>query len=124
MIAVVIGLALATICFSGQCHPALIGQQTPTGVFPQGHARVLDPVYGGDVLAYARRSDGRPLAIHRAWLEQPKQRRLDRLRSTAVADPQDITAVASMSCRRSTSGWWTAARTGKWRSDDERNISK
>jgi hypothetical protein len=92
MIAVVVSLGLATICFSGQCHPALIGQQTPTGVFPLMHARVLDPAYGGDVLAYARRSDGRPLAIHRVWLEQPKQRRLDRLRSTAIADRQGITA--------------------------------
>lgn len=91
MIGVVVSLGMATICFAGQCHPVLVGAQTPTGEFPIVHAQVLDPAYGGDVLAYARRPDGRPLAIHRVWTQVPQQHRIERLKSAAVTDRRGVT---------------------------------
>lgn len=91
MIDVVVSLGMATICFAGQCHPALIGAQTPIGQFPIVHAQVLDPAYGGDVLAYARRKDGRPLAIHRVWTQLPQQHRVERLASARAAERRGVT---------------------------------
>jgi len=76
---ITVSLALATICFAGNCYPVLLGEKTPTGVFSLQHARVLDPAYGGDVLAFGHMQDGRPLALHRVWLGSPKQQRLERL---------------------------------------------
>lgn len=72
-------LSLAAICFAGECHPVLIGDNLNPGTYPLKQYRVEAPGYGGDVLAFARRSDGRPLAIHRVWTLNPSQRRRERL---------------------------------------------
>lgn len=74
-----VSLSKAQICFTGQCFPALVGEQTRVGVFPLLHARVVAPGYGGDVLAFDTDRDGVPLAIHRVWVLNLKQRRLERL---------------------------------------------
>ena len=74
---IVVSLAKALICFSGQCHPALIGADTPVGDFPLIERRVLAPGYGGDVLQFKQDSKG-VYAIHRVWLGVPSQRRMDR----------------------------------------------
>lgn len=88
---VVVSIGAATICFLGACHPALIGSQTPSGVFPLQQARILAPGYGGDVLLFAQRKDGVPLAVHRVWLGSPSQRRLERLNSPITAYRQGVT---------------------------------
>lgn len=88
---IVVSLTAATICFAGVCHPVLIGQQTPVGVYETVHARVLEPGYGGDVLAFGQRRDGRPLAIHRTYTGLPKQRRAERLQSADPSVRQNIT---------------------------------
>lgn len=80
MIEVVVSLSLATACFAGQCHPALVGKQTPAGTYQLQQARITAPGYGGDVLLYGRRRDGVALAVHRV-LNIPGQRRLERLAS-------------------------------------------
>lgn len=89
---VVVSLSLATICFLGQCHSALVGKHTPTGVFAMRQARITAPGYGGDVVLFARRADGIPLAIHRRWDGAPAQGRAARLLSPAATDRQGITA--------------------------------
>lgn len=89
---VVVSIGMATICFLGQCYPALVGKQTPTGVFAMQQARITAPGYGGDVVLFARRYDGVPLALHRRWDGAPGQRRAERLLSQSAADRQGITA--------------------------------
>lgn len=87
---VFVHLATATLCFMNQCHPALIGKATPMGEYPIVHARVADPGYGGDVLAFARDAKG-IYAIHRVWTLVPRQRRLERLTRGNVAERLNIT---------------------------------
>lgn len=87
---IVVHVASATICFLGHCHPALIGSATPLGSFPLMHAKVHEPGYGGDVLAFAHDENG-VYAIHRVWTLIPAQRRVKRLTTGAVPDRLDIT---------------------------------
>lgn len=91
MIEVVVSLSMATICFLGQCHPALVGQETPTGVFPLQKAKISAPGYGGTVILYAKNRKGSLFAIHRPWLGRPQERRLERLYGIRAADRQGIT---------------------------------
>lgn len=91
MIEVVVSLSLATACFSGACYPALIGKQTPVGTFQLQQARITAPGYGGDVLLYGKRRDGVALAVHRVYLGNPRERRLDRLASANPDTRRGIT---------------------------------
>lgn len=75
----------AIICFSGQCHPALVGPSTPVGQFELIPRVVATPGYGGDVLQFAE-DDASWLAIHRVWEGNPRQRRAQRLASGTAAD--------------------------------------
>ncbi|WP_231752925.1 hypothetical protein, partial [Burkholderia sp. TSV86] len=71
---ITVHLAAALICFSGRCHPALVGADTPRGTYPIVHAATREPGYGGDVLAFARDAHG-VYAIHRVWTRIPSERR-------------------------------------------------
>lgn len=86
---VLVHLASAVICFNSQCHPALIGRDTPIGTFPLVHARVLEPGYGGDLLVFAQRRDI-TYAIHRVY-HVPSQRRELRLDSLDPYMRTDVT---------------------------------
>ena len=55
------------------------------------HAKVGEPGYGGDVLAFAHDENG-VYAIHRVWTLIPAQRRMKRLTVGAVAERRDITS--------------------------------
>jgi hypothetical protein len=74
---VVVHLVTATICFSGSCHPVLLGDATPKGVFKLTHYATEG--YGGDVLVY-KEDDKLALAIHRV-VNVPGQHRKERLKS-------------------------------------------
>lgn len=87
---VLVNLATASICFLGQCYPALIGKTTPEGEFKLQQYRIEAPGYGGDVLGFARDSSGGVYAIHRVWTQIPKQRRAERLKGP-VQDRVGIT---------------------------------
>jgi hypothetical protein len=86
---IIINIALATMCFTYQgvdeCHPVLLGKNTPTpvGEFTLIQRRTSDPGYGGDVLQFHETKDV-VYAIHRPWLLRPEQNRLERLRSNDV----------------------------------------
>lgn len=82
---ILVKLATAVICFSNQCYPALVGEATPVGEFPVHLMEWKSPGYGGDVLAFARDDKGY-FAIHRLWLLNPKQHRLQRLESRNAKD--------------------------------------
>lgn len=82
MVTILVHLSSALLCYAGQCHPVLVGRDTPTGTFPVQHAITHDPGYGGDVLAFARAADGGVYAIHRLWVRSPRQHRTEKL-----ADP-------------------------------------
>lgn len=86
---VIVDLTLATICFLGNCYPALVGKDTPTGEFTLQQRLVVTPGYGGDVLQY--KEDTYVYAIHRVWTLNPNQRRVERLHSTNPKDRQTIT---------------------------------
>jgi hypothetical protein len=88
---VIVTLALATICFitNGieECHPVLLGKKPPT---PMGQYQLIrritkDLGYGGDVLQFFETKDD-VYAIHRIWLLNPEQRRLERLNSKDIKD--------------------------------------
>lgn len=73
-------LSSALICFHGQCYHILTGSKTPIGVFTVKHMLTEQRGYGGDVLVFYE-TDTSALAIHRVWLENPKEHRLQRLNS-------------------------------------------
>lgn len=87
---VVVSIALATICFTTlggaeECHPVLIGADTPRGEFTINRRMTDDPGYGGDVLQF-KETDTAVYAIHRVYLLNPKEKRDVRLRSKNVKD--------------------------------------
>ena len=63
---VTISKSLATICFLGQCHPALVGEATPLGEYTLNKRVVLSEGYGGDVLQF-KYENGIVFAIHRPF---------------------------------------------------------
>ncbi len=87
---VVVNLALATICFLGQCYPALVGKDTPRGEFTLVQRLTESPGYGGDVLQFLETNDS-VFAVHRVWLLRPSQRRAERLTSGDVKQRTFIT---------------------------------
>jgi hypothetical protein len=87
---VVVDLALAVICFGGQCHPALVGNNTPRGVFMLEHQATEEPGYGGDLLVFSE-DRSHLWAIHRVYTAVPSEHRVERLRSRQVALRQAVT---------------------------------
>lgn len=84
---VTVFLAKALICFAGNCYPALVGNNTPTGEFQLIERRVLTPGYGGDVLQFDYDEDRNFVwAIHRVWRGSPMQYRDRRLETETPAD--------------------------------------
>lgn len=87
---VVVSLALASICFAGECHPVLVGNNTPAGTFPLSQQQTMEPGYGGDLLVY--REDKKHLwAIHRVYTLNPKERRVEWLASGSVDQRRAVT---------------------------------
>jgi signal peptidase I len=88
---ILISIALATICFSydgsEECHPVLLGKNTPTptGDFVLQKRITATKGYGGDVLQF-HETDNYVYAIHRVWLLSPNQKRLERLKSKNISD--------------------------------------
>lgn len=87
---VVVSIALATICFAGQCYPILVGTDTPVGEFRMNQRITSQPGYGGDVLQFKETSDSW-YAIHRVWTLKPEEQRAKRLASPDPADRRTIT---------------------------------
>lgn len=87
---VVVDLALAVICFMGECHPALIGKHTPRGLFALHYQSTEYPGYGGDLLMF-KEDRTRLWAIHRVYTEGSAEQRLERLRSRRVELRQGVT---------------------------------
>lgn len=82
---VLVDLATASICFLSQCYPALIGPDTPTGEFRLEQVRTQEAGYGGDVILF-KETQNSIFAIHRVWLLNPKQNRLQRLTSGNISE--------------------------------------
>lgn len=80
---VVVDLALATICFLGSCHPALVGDETPTGAFVLARQATEARGYGGELMAFHEDATA-VWAVHRVVEARPDERRRERL---AAADP-------------------------------------
>lgn len=87
---VTVFLAKAIICFSGQCYPVLVGDNTPTGEFQLQKLYVAHPGYGGDVLKFDE-DDKMIYAIHRVWTQKPSERRPERLASPDVKQRIGVT---------------------------------
>lgn len=87
---VIVDLGLAVICFLNQCHPALVGTDTPRGTFSIEHRSTPLPGYGGDLLVF---QEGRThlWAIHRVYTAVPSERRAERLRSRQADVRRGIT---------------------------------
>jgi hypothetical protein len=83
-------LASALLCMGDRCWPALVGPDTPTGRFEIHRRYVQARGYGGDVLQFAE-DDKYIFAIHRVWLGNPKERRLERLTSGDASQRRTIT---------------------------------
>lgn len=71
---VTVDVALALICFAGECHPALLGETTPRGVYRLELAIPVDRRYGGDVLIFDE-SAREFFAVHRTWPGREKRYR-------------------------------------------------
>lgn len=61
---VIVDLTLAMICFLGQCHPVLIGEDTKPGTYDLVPRIVAEEVYGGSVLQF-NETDELVYSIHR-----------------------------------------------------------
>lgn len=84
-------LSSALLCFApNDCVPALIGKNTPTGIFPLQQYRTNEPGFGGDVVVF-HQDRKLAYAIHRVWTLKPKERRLERLASPQADDNQNVT---------------------------------
>lgn len=78
---VVVNLATSTICFLSSCYPALLGINTPKGVFDLQVREVVETqLYGREVLQFSE-TDTEWFAIHRV-IKTPKLHRLEKLQST------------------------------------------
>ena len=77
---IVVYLASALLCIGSECHPALVGKDTPIGRFGMVRRQVQAKGYGGDVMQFGDSPQG-IFAIHRVWLGNPAQRRAERLAS-------------------------------------------
>lgn len=87
---ILVNLATASICFLNQCYPALVGPDTPAGQFRLEHVSTQEAGYGGDVLVFKESSDT-VWAIHRVWLLDLRQRRLERLTSDKKSERTTVT---------------------------------
>ena len=82
---IIVNILLATICFSGECYPVLVGNSTPIGKFKLEYKITEQIGYGGDVLEFYE-SDKKSYSIHRLYLMNRKQNREIRINSN---DPND-----------------------------------
>jgi hypothetical protein len=93
---ILVSLTLANICFIYNsiygCYPVLIGNQTPVGEYHLVNRLVIHAGYGGDVLQYFE-DEKQVYAIHRIWLLNPKQHRLER-----INDPNPKNHVITDGC--------------------------
>jgi hypothetical protein len=87
---VVVSLAMASICFAGECHPALVGNNTPAGTFTLSHQSIDSPGYGGDLLVF-HENRSYLWAIHRVYTLKPQERREERLRSSPPERRRSVT---------------------------------
>lgn len=84
-------MLLATLCFTAQsggieeCHPILVGKDTPVGEFTLNKRITESPGYGGDVLQF-KDTPNAVFAVHRIYLLNPKEQRAKRLKSSNPAD--------------------------------------
>ena len=89
---VFVSIALASICFTyngtQECHSALLGKPnsvTPVGEFTIDKINVPQKGYGGNVLRFYE-NDEAIWAIHRVYLGNPAEKRLDRLKGKNLKD--------------------------------------
>lgn len=52
---ITVQLAKAMLCVASACHPVLVGDATPTGIFPVHTMHTQQRGYGGDVLPISKR---------------------------------------------------------------------
>ncbi len=70
-----LSLAAATLCWNDQCVPALVGHDTPTGIYTLSPQPTHERGYGGDILLF-KSTDTAWYAVHRTW---PGRERLYKL---------------------------------------------
>lgn len=87
---VVIELGAALICFMGQCYPALVGDNTPTGQFKFTHYSTTAPGFGGTILVF-KENEHEVWGVHKV-INVPGQNRRARLKSPTVEDRKNVTA--------------------------------
>lgn len=86
-------LTAASICFGGECYPALIGQSTPKGEYTLNLYRIRDPRFGGTVLEFLRVGD-EAFSVHRTWpgrekmYSLPEEKRRNISQGCVNVDPQ------------------------------------
>ena len=86
---VVVDIAAALICFASTCHNALVGSDTPPGVYELAPYTTKLKGYGGDLLVF--KVDGRDIyAIHRV-IDVPGQQRLARIQSPHASQRVSVT---------------------------------
>lgn len=86
---VIVNVATALICFTGQCYPALVGTNTPLGEYQMKQYRTPIPAYGGTVLAFKETATV-VFAVHQT-INVAGQNRPARLKSNDVTQRINIT---------------------------------
>lgn len=80
---VLVTLSKANICFENNCYPALVGKDTPIGIFTMTKLSYSGPGYNGEIIKFAE-VGSKSYAIHRLWLLRPSENRDIRI---AIDDP-------------------------------------
>ena len=89
-VTVTVFLASALLCIGSDCHPALVGKDTPVGRFGMVRRPVSASGYGGDVMQFGDSPKG-IFAIHRVWLGRPAEQRAQRLAGDDAARRRGVT---------------------------------
>lgn len=87
---VVIELGAALICFMGQCYPALVGDNTPTGEFRFTYYSTETPGFGGTILVF-KEGEHEVWGVHKV-INVPGQNRKQRLLTGISDERKSITA--------------------------------
>lgn len=84
---VTVNTQTAELCFADtkDCHPVLIGESTPKGLYPLTLMATDKKGYGGEIIGF-KEEEGMVYALHRVWNGRPHEKRAERIATGSISD--------------------------------------
>lgn len=76
MVSVLVMLSQAMLCLGGDCHPVLVGTNTPTGSYIAIKTGIDDPLYDYKFTVFAKDTKGNHYGIHPVWKGEPRRSKI------------------------------------------------